>query len=114
MGMSAALFVAIWIVMMVAMMFPSAAPMILTFARIHSGKREQGGALVPNWVFIAAYLVMWTLFGVLAYLGAVAADSIGVSHAWFMQNGARLADALLAAAGVYQLTPLKRACPARC
>jgi predicted metal-binding membrane protein len=114
MGMSAALFVALWVAMMVAMMFPSAAPMILTFARVHSSKREQGRPFVPTWVFVAAYLAMWTLFGIVAYLGAVTSDSIGGSQGWFVQNGARLTGTLLAAAGVYQLTPLKRACLAKC
>ncbi|HCF99792.1 MAG TPA: hypothetical protein DEV93_04530, partial [Chloroflexi bacterium] len=42
MGMDAALFIGIWIAMMVAMMFPASAPMILVFAQIQAGKRQQG------------------------------------------------------------------------
>lgn len=114
MGMSAVVFIALWIAMMVAMMFPSAAPMIMIFARVSSAKREQGRAFVPTWVFVAGYLLIWTAFGVVAYAGAVAADSIGSGHDWFMQNGARLAGLLLVAAGAYQLTPLKRACLSQC
>jgi len=41
MGMSALLFIAIWIVMMVAMMFPTATPMILMFTKIYASKRQQ-------------------------------------------------------------------------
>lgn len=114
MGMSATLFIALWIAMMVAMMFPSAAPMVLTFARISRAKREQGRAFVPTWVFVGAYLMMWTLFGVIAYAGAVAADSIGGGQMWFMQNGTRVAGVLLVGAGIYQLAPIKRACLAKC
>lgn len=114
MGMSATVFIALWVAMMVAMMFPSAAPMILTFARIQTGKRGQGRPFVPTWVFVGAYLLMWTLFGVVAYTGALTADAIGSGHDWFMQNGTRLTGLLLIAAGAYQLTPLKRVCLAHC
>ena len=60
MGMQAPLFLAIWVVMMVAMMFPTAAPMILTFHRIQASKRERGDTFVATWIFIAAYMVIWT------------------------------------------------------
>ena len=69
-GMGAALFLAIWVVMMVAMMFPTAAPMILMFARVQRDKQRDGRAFVPTWVFVSAYLLLWTLFGGLAYAGA--------------------------------------------
>ena len=42
MGMGAPLFLAIWVAMMVAMMFPTAAPMILTFARVQANRRQRG------------------------------------------------------------------------
>src|SRR5207245_6020943 len=61
MGMGAALFLSIWVVMMVAMMFPTAAPMILMFARVQGDKRQRGRAFVPTWVFVSAYLLIWTL-----------------------------------------------------
>lgn len=114
MGMSAGLFVALWVVMMVAMMFPTAAPMILMFSKVAAGKRSTGQTFVPTWVFVAAYLIVWTLFGVLAYGAALGAERIGAGNTWFMDNGPRLAGALLVLAGVYQLTPLKRACLSRC
>ncbi len=49
MGMSAVLFIAIWVVMMIAMMFPTAAPMILMFTRVYAGKRREKQAFVPTW-----------------------------------------------------------------
>jgi predicted metal-binding membrane protein len=67
MGLAAPLFLAIWVAMMVAMMFPTSAPMILMFARVQAGKRQQGVAFVPTWVFVGAYLIVWTAFGALAF-----------------------------------------------
>src|SRR5215470_10677474 len=48
MGMSAVLFIAIWVVMMVAMMFPTAAPMILMYRSVYAGKRQQEQPFVPT------------------------------------------------------------------
>src|SRR4051794_11018981 len=70
MGMGAGLFLAIWVVMMVAMMFPSAAPVILTVARVQRDTGTFRYAFAPTWVFVGAYLLIWTLFGGLSYLGA--------------------------------------------
>ena len=69
MGLRAPLFLAIWVAMMVAMMFPTAAPMILTFHQVQAGKRARGGAFVATWVFVAGYMLVWTLAGVAAYVG---------------------------------------------
>src|SRR6266478_5351016 len=63
MGMGAALFLAIWVVMMVAMMFPSAAPVILAVARVQRDTGSFRYAFAPTWVFVGAYLLIWTLFG---------------------------------------------------
>ncbi len=52
MGLSAAPFLLLWVVMMVAMMFPTAAPMILTFHKIQSRKTGHG-AFLATWVFVA-------------------------------------------------------------
>lgn len=114
MGMAAPLFLAIWVAMMVAMMFPTAAPMILMFASVHAGKRQRGQPFVPTWVFVAAYLLVWTLFGVLAYLVALGVERLAAQSMWLMDNGARLGGVILVAAGLYQLSPLKRACLTRC
>src|SRR4051794_29498438 len=75
MGLRAPLFLAIWVTMMVAMMFPAAAPMVLTFHRVQVGRRERGGAFVPTWVFVAGYMLVWTVAGVAAYAAALAAEA---------------------------------------
>src|SRR3972149_317888 len=86
MGMGAPLFIAVWVLMMVAMMFPTAAPMILTFARVHAGKRERGQPYVPTWVFVSSYLVVWTAFGVVAYGVAVGAEALADQSMWVTDN----------------------------
>lgn len=114
MGLRAPLFLAIWVVMMVAMMFPTAAPMILTFHAVQAGKRRRGEAFVATWVFVAAYMLVWTLSGVAAYAGAVAAEAVAARTALSPAGAARIGGGVLIIAGVYQLTPLKDVCLAKC
>ncbi len=114
MGMRAPLFLAVWVVMMVAMMFPTAAPMILTFHTVQTRKRRRGEAFVATWVFVAAYMLVWTLSGVAAYAGALAAEAVAARLAVSPATAARIGGAILVAAGVYQLTPLKDMCLAKC
>jgi predicted metal-binding membrane protein len=114
MGMGAPLFLAIWVVMMVAMMFPTAAPMILMFARIAAGKQQRRQPFVPTWVFIAGYIVVWMIFGVLAYLIAVGAGRVAEESMWLMDHAARVGGLVLVLAGLYQFSPLKHVCLAKC
>lgn len=114
MGMGAALFLAIWIAMMVAMMFPAAAPMVLMFAAIAAGKRQRDQAYTPTWVFVAGYLLLWTLAGLLAYLVAAGLDALAARSMLLSANAGRIGGALLVAAGIYQLSPLKRVCLTTC
>jgi predicted metal-binding membrane protein len=114
MGMAAPLFIAMWMAMMVAMMFPAAAPMILAFARTQTRKRADGGEYVPTWLFVAPYVGVWTALGALGYVIAAAFSAVAGDSMWAMDNLPRIAGLLLVAAGVYQLTPMKRVCLARC
>lgn len=113
-GMAAPLFLAMWVAMMVAMMLPASAPMILAFARSQARKRERGAPYVPTWLFVAPYLAVWGAFGVVGYGLAAGADSVADDSMWAMDHLPRIAGGLLVAAGVYQLTPLKHICLARC
>ena len=114
MGLRAPLFLAIWVTMMVAMMFPTAAPMILTFHKVQAGKRQRGEAFVSTWIFVAAYLLVWSLSGVAAYAGALAAEAVAARTALSPATAARVGGAVLVAAGLYQLTPLKDLCLSKC
>ncbi|HEX2941176.1 MAG TPA: DUF2182 domain-containing protein, partial [Rhodopila sp.] len=114
MGMRAPLFLMTWAVMMMAMMVPAAAPMIMTFHRIQSSKRQRGEAFVATWVFVAAYMLVWALSGIAAYGGAVAAGTIATRLALPATAVARIGGMMLVAAGIYQLTPWKDRCLTRC
>ncbi|GAC1345189.1 MAG: DUF2182 domain-containing protein [Ktedonobacteraceae bacterium] len=114
MGMSAMLFIALWVVMMIAMMFPTAAPMILMFRAVYAGKRQQEQPFVPTWFFVSAYLLVWSLSGVLAYLLAVGSEHLAAQSMWLVENAARFGGVVLVAAGLYQLSPLKHICLSKC
>ncbi len=114
MGMSTGLFMAIWVVMMIAMMFPTAAPMILMFTAVYAGKKQKSQAFVPTWVFVSAYLFIWTLFGLVAYPLALFAERLAGQSMWLMTNAPRIGGALLVVVGLYQLSPLKHMCLSKC
>ncbi|HEV2547171.1 MAG TPA: DUF2182 domain-containing protein [Stellaceae bacterium] len=114
MGLAAPLFLAIWIIMMVAMMFPTAAPMVMAFHHVQAAKRWRGEAFVSTWVFVGAYLLVWTAAGMAAYIGAISAEMIAAGTALSPAAAARIGGGTLIAAGLYQLTPLKNLCLAKC
>src|SRR3990170_433458 len=95
MGMGAPLFIAIWVAMMVAMMFPTAAPMVLTFARVHENKRSQGRPFVQTWVFVSSYLVVWTVFGVIAFGVAIGLEGLADRSGWISGNAARIGGGVI-------------------
>jgi signal transduction histidine kinase len=105
---------AFWVIMMVAMMFPTASPMILTFHKVQASKRQRGEAFVSTWVFVAAYIMVWTLTGAAAYAGALASEAIAARAALSPATTARIGGIVLVAAGIYQLTPLKDLCLSKC
>jgi len=114
MGMSTPLFIALWAVMMVAIMFPTAAPMILTFQRVQANRQQAQQSFVPTWLFVSSYIVLWSATGLLAYGVALLADDLADGSMWLMDNAARFGGAVLIAAGIYQLTPLKTKCLSKC
>jgi predicted metal-binding membrane protein len=87
---SFAAFVGYWVPMMAAMMLPGTGPAVITQARVQA---------VPR--FVGSYLAVWTLIGVGVY-------------ALYRPHGSFVAGALTIAAGLYELTPLKRDCRRRC
>ena len=113
-GMGAWAFIGMWSLMMVGMMFPASAPMILTFSTIQARRRAAGRPYVPTSLFTMSYVLVWVIFGVVA-LGLAAGMGTLAEHSdWLTANWSRIAGALLVAAGIYQLTPLKRICLRKC
>ncbi len=114
MGMRAPMFLTIWVVMMVAMMLPTAAPMILTFRKVQASKRQRGEAFVATWVFVAGYMLVWTLSGIGAYVGALVAEAGAARASLSPASAARIGGGVLVTAGLYQLTPFKDLCLSKC
>jgi len=108
------LFLPMWMLMMVAMMFPATLPMVLIFHRVANDRRQKGVAAVPTWVFVAGYLTVWAGFGVAFYgIEAVVRWLAGVPSG-MTRLPATIAALAFLAAGVYQLTPLKTVCLQHC
>ena len=114
MGMGGPLFIATWAAMMAAMMLPSVSPMVDAFVRIQANKRASGSRAVPVTIFVAGYLAVWIAVGVPAYVVARFLEDAAMDHEALMDAVARFGGALIVAAGIYQLTPLKRVCLHRC
>jgi len=110
----AALVFLMWWIMMVAMMVPSAAPTILLFAAIHRRKHRHDRPYVPTGLLMAGYLAVWGLFSLVATLLQWRLELTGLVSSEMMTAGMALASVILLAAGLYQLTPLKRACLRHC
>src|SRR5438477_1999124 len=97
-------FAVTWVVMMAAMMLPSAIPVVLEFARTAEGRR---GWPVATGMLAVTYLGVWLIFGVVCYAIYTAARM-----PW--PNQAVVVGLALALAGVYSVSPIKRASQARC
>ena len=109
------LLLAMWWVMMIGMMLPSAAPMILTFATISRRRRERDQPYAPTALFAAGYLLAWAGFSVLATVAQWGLERAALLSPMAMTvTSARLGGLLFLAAGLYQLTPLKQACLGVC
>ncbi len=103
-----------WAVMMVGMMAPTVAPMLLLFAGIQRERRARGGPFVASWVFLLGYLVIWTVFSVFATLAQWALHAAALLSPTMDRAIPLVGGMVVIAAGVYQWTPAKFACLARC
>jgi predicted metal-binding membrane protein len=110
----AALFVAVWTVMMVAMMLPAAASMVFMFASAQA--RRGPDVAVPTWIFVAGYILVWAAAGLVVYALVQAGSDLATRLAPPERaSWAPLALGItVAAAGLYQFTPLKRVCLNHC
>jgi predicted metal-binding membrane protein len=103
-----------WAVMMIAMMLPSALPMILTFATVSRNRQRLGRAYVPMSIFVLGYVAIWCLFSALATFGQWWLHRHALLSTSMVSTSAWLGSALLLAAGIFQLTPLKQTCLTHC
>jgi predicted metal-binding membrane protein len=103
-----------WAVMMVAMMTPSATPMILMFSRINRSRHAKRDPIVATGAFLAGYLVVWTAFSAVATVSQWALHRDALLSTMMMSNNPLLGGTLLIGAGAFQFTPLKHACLKHC
>jgi predicted metal-binding membrane protein len=103
-----------WWVMMAAMMLPSAAPILLLFARINRKEKSAGRPFIPTGIFTAGYLVAWGGFSALATGLQWALERLGLLSPMMATTSYWLGGAILFAAGVWQLTPIKGICLRHC
>ena len=107
-------YVGVWVTMMAAMMLPSALPMVLFFDRVSRERTRRWAGLGSTWVFVASYLATWTLYGLAAFGVYPAIAGLHVRFLAWDHSGPYVAGAVIALAGVYELTPFKAACLRHC
>lgn len=105
---------AMWAVMMIGMMTPSAAPMILIYARVGRQAAQQGRPLAASAYFAAGYLVTWIGFALAASSAQWALERSALLTPTMVGASDFFGGAVLIGAGVYQWTPLKDVCLRQC
>ncbi|MFJ4775500.1 DUF2182 domain-containing protein [Streptomyces sp. NPDC088762] len=111
MGMGVPLFLLLWLIMMIAMMFPSVAPVAITWARA-IGRQSSGAARTARTTqFVAGYLLAWTAFGLIAYGLLAATGTLLDGHPG---AGRWIGAGAFLIAGLYQFSPLKNLCLSHC
>ena len=105
---------AMWAVMMIGMMTPSATPMILIYARVGRQAARQGTPLAASSYFAGGYLLTWIGFALVAASAQWALDRAALLTPMMAGASDMFSGTVLIAAGVYQWTPLKDACLRQC
>ncbi len=109
-------YVTVWVVMMAAMMFPSVAPTVLMYDRLREGHRARGAGAAPDAtaLFVAGYLLVWTLAGLVAYGVFELVRAIDPPFLAWDEAGRYVTAGVILVAAIYQVTPLKQACLVKC
>lgn len=105
---------AMWMTMTLAMMLPSAAPMLAAYADRAEAARGRGEVAGSPLLVAAGYLAVWTAFAVFATALQAALTALGTLTPAMTLASQTLAGTVLIGAGLYQFTPLKQACLIRC
>jgi len=109
-----ALLFAMWTAMMIGMMLPSAAPTLLIYGMVARRGEDASDAPLRVHIFAGGYLVAWTVFSVAAALAQRAFTAAGLLSPMMETRAPLVSGVMLMAAGLYQLTPFKRACLQAC
>ncbi|HEY2864600.1 MAG TPA: DUF2182 domain-containing protein [Casimicrobiaceae bacterium] len=105
---------AMWMVMMVGMMLPSAAPVLLLFDALELQGSPAGHAQGRTALFAAGYVLAWSAFAMAATLAQWGLSGAMLLSAMMTSTSSKLAGLLLVVAGIYQFSPWKTTCLNRC
>ncbi len=108
------LLLAMWGVMMVAMMTPSATPMVFMFSAMNRRRAEHQGPVVRTSLFVLGYLTAWMTYSAVAAVAQWVLHGLAVLSTAMVSTSPYLGGGLLVAAGIFQWTPLKRVCLTAC
>ena len=103
-----------WVVMMAGMMTPSAAPMVLLYARVGRQATAQGTPFAGAGWFLGGYLLAWTIFALAAAMAQWGLERAALLTPMMEQTSQVFGGVVLIAAGIYQWSPLKHACLRQC
>lgn len=103
-----------WAVMMVAMMTPSAAPMVLMFSKFNRQHQEQQAPYLATGIFLSGYLIVWASFSAVATVAQWGLHSIALLSPMMVSTSPLLGGVLLIGAGIFQFTSLKQSCLTHC
>jgi predicted metal-binding membrane protein len=103
-----------WAVMMIAMMVPSATPVVFAFLQVNQGRKAANRPFVPVTTFLLGYLAVWTAFSAVATLAQWGLHKAALLSPAMAATSPVLNGVLLIAAGIFQWTPLKLACLKGC
>lgn len=107
----AAVFVAAWVLMTVAMMLPTTLPLVFLFQRLIAARRDAARLIVA---LIGGYLLVWVLFGVAAHLSDLGIHTAVAHSRWLEERSWAISAVTIVVAGTYQFTPLKYLCLEQC
>lgn len=103
-----------WVIMMIAMMVPSAMRTVMIYSRIVSKAQTSGRSIAPTYLFVSGYVCIWSFFSLIATILQWLLERLALVSPMMVSSSAYLGAILLICAGVYQLTPLKDVCLKHC
>ncbi len=103
-----------WVVMMIAMMTPSVAPLILIFAKVNRERRQQERPFVHTFYLMAGYFLVWTAFSLAATCLQWLLQQVSLLNPEMQTTNKILGGMILMVTGIFQFTPLKQTCLKYC
>lgn len=103
-----------WVVMMIAMMIPSVAPLVLLFAMINRQRKQHQNPFVPTGYLLSGYFLVWTVFSFFATVLQWLLQQLSLLNPEMVTTSKILGAIILISAGAFQFTPLKNRCLQQC